>query len=125
MALYVTSYYNAEWQTLLAHPSEMLRKIDPLLWYWQWLGLDDAIPEVVRHREWSRVVYLIQHRPGVESDFEVLADSCPDIEFEGIFFGDDAEERNDVTLKRYHVWIVRCDHHRDLESERLGEPAPD
>jgi hypothetical protein len=125
LALYVTSHLNAEWETLLANPSEMLRKIKPHFWYWSWLGLDDEIPKVRKHQGWSRVVYLMQHRPGVESDFEDLAYSCPDIEIEGIFVGDDAEERNDVTLKRYHVWIVRCDHHRDLETDRIAVPARD
>jgi hypothetical protein len=115
MALYVTSHHNAEWQALLANPKEMLRKINPRLWYWSWLGLDDEIPKIRRYQGWSRVVYLIQHRPGVASDFEALADSCPDLEIEGIFVGEDAEERNGVTLKRYHVWIVRCDQHRGLE----------
>jgi hypothetical protein len=124
MALYVTSHHNPEWQTLLANPRQMLRMINPHLWYWSWLGLDDAIPKVVRHGDWSRVVYLIEHRPGVESDFEDLAYSCPDVEIEGIFVGDDAEERDGETLKRYHVWIARCDHHRDLEAQPLAEPAP-
>jgi hypothetical protein len=38
------------------------------------LGLGDEIAEVVGHRGWSRVVYLIEHRPDVATDFEVLED---------------------------------------------------
>jgi hypothetical protein len=116
IALYITSHYNADWPVLLAHPKEMVTKIEPYFWYWNWLGLDDELPKLRQYQDWSRVVYLIEHRPGVESDFEILAESCPDLEIEGVFVGDDAEERNGVTLKRYHVWIARCDHHRDLES---------
>jgi hypothetical protein len=125
MALYVTSHHNADWQTLLANPREMLRKINPHLWYWSWLGLDDEIPEVREHQGWSRVVYLIQHRPDVASDFEALAESCSDLEIEGIFVGEDGEVRDGVDLKRYHVWIARCDHHRGLDSRRIAEPALD
>jgi hypothetical protein len=114
IALYVTSYHNAEWPILLDNPKEMLRKINPHLWYWSWLGLVDEIPEVREHQGWSRVVYLIQHRPGVAADFELLADSCPDLEIEGIFVGEDGEVRNGVELKRYHVWIARCEQHGGL-----------
>jgi hypothetical protein len=114
MALYVTSYHNAEWPLLLDNPKEMLRRINPHLWYWSWLGMVDEIPEVREHQGWSRVVYLIQHRPGVVADFELLAQSCPDLELEGIFVGEDGEVRNGVELKRYHVWIARCDQHGGL-----------
>jgi hypothetical protein len=128
IALYVTSHYNAEWPVLLAHPREMVKKIEPYFWYWNWLGLDDDLPKLRLHPGWSRVVYLIEHRPGVESDFEILSESCPDLDIEGIFVGDDAEERDGVTLKRYHVWIARCDHHRDLESvetDAVAKPGDD
>jgi hypothetical protein len=125
IALYVTSHYNADWQILLENPKEMLRRIDPHLWYWSWLGLNDEIPEIREHQGWSRVVYLIQHRPGVESDFEVLADNCPNLEIEGIFVGEDGELRDGVDLKRYHVWIARCDHHRGLDSRPFDLAARD
>jgi len=125
IALYVTSHYNADWQILLENPKEMLRRIDPHLWYWSWLGLGDEIPEIREHQGWSRVVYLIQHRPGVESDFEVLADNCPNLEIEGIFVGEDGELRDGVDLKRYHVWIARCDDHRGLDSRPFAVAARD
>lgn len=115
MALYVTSHYSGEWPILLDNPKKVLRKLNPHLWYWSWLGMVDELPKVRRHRGWSRVVYLIQHRPGVAADFEVLAESCPELEIEGIFVGEDGEIRDGVDLKRYHVWIARCDQHRGLE----------
>jgi hypothetical protein len=124
IALYVTNHLSVEWPILLREPMVMLSTIKPYLWYWSWLGLDDTIPEIVQHRGWSRVVYLIQHRPGVGADFKTLADHCPDLEIEGIFVGDDAEERDDITLKRYHVWIAHCDQHRDLERLGLGQVTP-
>ena len=115
MALYITSHLSAEWQVLLDDPKEMLPKIGADLWYWSWLGLDGEAPKLREHQGWSTVVYLIQHRPGVTSDFEVLAEHCPELEIEGVFVGDQDELRNGVKLKRYHVWIARCDQHRGLE----------
>jgi hypothetical protein len=114
IALYVTSHYSGEWPLLLDNPMEMLPRLNPHLWYWSWLDLVDRIPEVREHQAWSRVVYLIQHRPGVAADFERLAESCPDLEIEGVFVGEDGEIRDGVDLKRYHVWIARCDQHRGL-----------
>ena len=69
------------------------------------------------------MVYLIEDRPGVESDFEVLADRCPDLLTERIFVGEDKEVIDDEVLPRYHVWIARCDHHRGLRTPRFAVPA--
>jgi len=113
------------WQTLLRNPRVALEMIETKPWYWVWLGLGDNIPAVVRHRKWSRVVYLIEHRPDVGLDFEVLADRCPDLQIERVFVGEEDEVINGEVWMRYHVWIARCDHHRGLRTPRFAVPAPD
>jgi hypothetical protein len=123
MALYITDPRDDEWRTLLAEPREVLLNIDSELWYVRWLGLGDEIPGIVKHRDWSRVVYLIEDRPGVESDFEVLADRCPDLLTERIFVGEDSEIMDGQVLPRYHVWIARCDDHGGLRTPRFTVPA--
>jgi hypothetical protein len=123
MALYITDPRDDEWLTLLAEPREVLLHIDSELWYVRWLGLGDEIPGIVKHRDWSRVVYLIEDRPGVESDFEVLADRCPDLLTERIFVGEDSEIMDGQVLPRYHVWIARCDDHGGLRTPRFTVPA--
>ena len=123
MAMYITDPRLEGWQTLLAHPLEALDRIHPGLWYWAWLGLGHQIPEIVRHRDWSRVVYLIEDRPGAESDLKVLADRCPDLFTERIFVGEDDEVIDGEILPRYHVWIARCDDHRGLHPPRFSVPA--
>jgi len=125
IALSITDPREDGWRTLLAYPREALLNINPKLWYWAWLGLGDEIPGIVKHRDWSRVVYLIEDRPGVGSDFEVLADRCPDLLTERIFVGEDEEVIDDEVLPRYHVWIARCDHHRGLRTPRFAVPAAD
>ena len=113
------------WQSLLKNPRVALEFIERRPWYWVWLGLGDNTPGVVRHRKWSRVVYLIEHRPDVELDFEILADRCPDLEIERIFVGDDNEVIDDQVWMRYHVWIARCNDHRSLRTPRFAVPALD
>lgn len=122
-ALYITDPLLGEWRTLLAHPREALLKINTELWYWTWLGLYDEMPGIVKHREWSRVVYLIEHRPNVESDLELLADRCPDLQIERVVVGDDNEAIDGEVWMRYHVWIARCDGHRGLRTPRFAVPA--
>ena len=39
------------------------------------------------------------------------------------FVGEDEEERDGILLKRYHVWIARCDQHRSLQPPRFAVPA--
>lgn len=124
-ALYITDPRLGEWRTLLAYPREGLLKINTELWYWTWLGLGDEMPGIVKHRDWSRVVYLIEHRPNVESDFELLADRCADLQIERVFVGDDNEAIDGEVWMRYHVWIARCDGHRGLRPPRFAVPAPD
>jgi hypothetical protein len=123
MALYITDPRSEGWQTLIAHPLEALDRIHPRLWYWTWLGFGDEIPGIVRHRDWSRVVYLIENFPSTESDLEVLADRCPDLLTERIFIGEDDEFIDGEILPRYHVWIARCDDHRGLHIPRFAVPA--
>jgi hypothetical protein len=123
IALSITDPGDDGWRTLLADPREALLNINSKLWYWLWLGLGDEIPGIVKHRGWSRVVYLIEDRPGVESDFEVLADRCPDLLTERIFVGEDEEVVDGEALPRYHVWIARCDDHRGLHTPRFSVPA--
>jgi hypothetical protein len=125
IALYVANPLREGWRTLLAFPREAVKAIGEQPWYWLWLGLGDAIPEVVSHREWSRVVYLIEHRPDVASDIEALGDRCPELEIERVFVGEDDEVINGEVWKRYHVWIARCDHHRGLRTPRFAVPAPE
>lgn len=125
MALFFTDPRLEGWRTLLASPLEALSKINNKLWYWTWLGLGEEIPRVVKHRDWSRVVYLIEHRPDVESDFEILADRCPDLQIERVFVGDDEEDIDGEIWMRYYVWLARCDHHRGLETPRFAVPAFD
>jgi len=125
IALFITDPREDGWRTFLAYPREALLNITPKLWYWAWLGLGDEIPGIVKHRDWTRVVYLIEDRPGVESDFEVLADRCPDLLTERIFVGEDKEVIDGEVLPRYHVWIARCDGHRGLRTPRFAVPAPD
>ena len=124
-ALYITDPRLGEWRTLLAYTREGLLKINTELWYWTWLGLGDEMPGIVKHRDWSRVVYLIEHRPNVESDFELLADRCADLQIERVFVGDDNEAIDGEVWMRYHVWIARCDGHRGLRPPRFAVPAPD
>jgi len=123
MALYITDPRRDEWPTLLAYPQKALERIKPHLWYWAWLGVGGEMPAVVNHRDWSRVVYLIEVFPGTESDLEVLADRCPDLITEGIFLGADDEVIDGEVLPRYHVWIARCDDHRGLHPPRFSVPA--
>jgi hypothetical protein len=123
MALYITDPRDDGWRTLLVDPREALLSINSKLWYWRWLGLGDEIPGIVKHRDWSRVVYLIEDRPGVKSDFEVLEDRCPDLLTERIFVGEDEEIIDGEVLPRYHVWIARCDDHRGLRTPRFSVPA--
>jgi hypothetical protein len=125
IALSITDPRDDGWRTLLAHPREALLNINAKLWYWAWPGFGDEIPGIVKHRDWSRVVYLIEDRPGVESDFEILADRCPDLLTERIFVGEDKEVFDGEVLPRYHVWIARCDHHRGLRTPRFAVPAAD
>jgi hypothetical protein len=125
MALYVTDPRREEWPTLLTYPREALERIKPQLWYWAWLGLGDEIPEIVKYRDWSRVVYLIENFPSTESDLEVLAERCPDLLTEGVFLGEDDEVIDGEVLPRYHVWIARCDDHRGLRTPRFAVPALD
>lgn len=123
IALYMTNHPSAEWQILISNPSRVKDFIDPSLWYWAWLGLDDRIRDIKAQTRWSRVVYLIQHRPGVKEDIEKLAEQCPDLDVEGIFLGEDTEEKDGEILHRYYVWLASCDHHRDLDPERFTVPA--
>ena len=123
MALYITDPRHEEWPTLLARPQEALERLEPYLWYWAWLGIGDEMPAVVKHRDWSRVVYLIEDFPGTESDLEVLEDRCPDLITEALFLGEDDEVIDGEVLPRYHVWIARCDDHRGLHPPRFAVPA--
>jgi hypothetical protein len=123
MALYITDPRREEWPSLLTHPLQALERINPKLWYWAWLGLGDEIPGIVKHRDWSRVVYLIESFPTTESDLEVLAERCPDLLTESLFLGQDDEVIDGEVLPRYHVWIARCDGHRGLRTPRFAVPA--
>jgi hypothetical protein len=123
LAYLIVTPHSPDWTDALASPLTILERIPDNPWYYSWLGLSGEIEEIVAHRDWSRVVYLIEHRPGVRSDFETLSERCPDLQFEGVFVGDDRETRDGATLKRYHVWIVRCDHHRYLRPPRFSVPA--
>ncbi|MCW8984484.1 MAG: hypothetical protein OQK55_04010, partial [Thermoanaerobaculales bacterium] len=123
MALYITDPRREEWPTLLKQPLEALEGLYPELWYWAWLGLGDQMPVVVKHRDWSRVVYLIEDFPGTDSDLEVLAERCPDLLTESLFLGADDEVIDGEVLPRYHVRIARCDDHRGLHTPRFAVPA--
>jgi len=125
VAFYVSNPRFEGWRTLLAFPREAILNTTSRLWYLAWLGLGDEVPGIVAHREWSRVVYLIEHRPGVEADFEILADRCPDLQIERVFVGEDDEVIDGEVWMRYHVWIARCDHHRGLRTPRFAVPAAD
>jgi hypothetical protein len=124
VALYMTTHPSAEWQMLMSNPSRATDFIDPSHWYWAWLGLDGRIRDIKAQTQWSRVVYLIQHRPGVKEDIEYLAEQCPDLDVEGLFLGLDTEEKDGEILHRYYVWLASCDRHRDLARERFTVPAP-
>jgi len=123
MALYITDPRSDEWPTLLTHPLVALERLNPYLWYWAWLGIGEEMPAVVKHRDWSRAVYLIEDFPGTESDLEVLEDRCPDLLTEAVFLGEDDEVIDGEVLPRYHVWIARCDDHRGLSTPRFSVPA--
>ncbi len=125
IALYVVDPHVDGWRTLLAFPREALAGIARKPWYWMWLGLGNEIPRYVAYREWSRVVYLIEDRPGVDQDFEVLADRCPDLELERVFVGVDDEVIDGEVWMRYHMWIARCDNHRGLRPPRFAVPSPE
>jgi hypothetical protein len=125
VALYVANPRLEGWRTLLDHPLEAMEFIGQKPWYWLWLGLGDRTADTVRHREWTRVVYLIEDRPDVGSDFEVLSDRCPDLAVERVFVGDDDEVIDGEVWMRYHVWIVSCDGHLGLRTPRFSVPPPD
>ncbi len=111
VAWYIVAPDTSDWPDLLADPLRALPRIDPNLWYYAWLGLADEVPRILANPSWTRVVYLIEDRPGAIRDINQLELLCPDLHLEQVFVGDDDEVIDGRVLMRYHMWIARCDDH--------------
>jgi hypothetical protein len=111
VAWYIVAPDTSDWPDLLADPLRALPRIDPILWYYAWLGLADEVPRILANPSWTRVVYLIEDRPGAIRDINQLELLCPDLHLEQVFVGDDDEVIDGRVLMRYHMWIARCDDH--------------